>query len=105
MNYHVLILFLMMAFSLRRRMFLRRRMAADLPLDPLPSPFSRALTELLATAGGIYLSLLLLVQFLSMEIPDRVDLWGLEIDPMALVAIIIASLQPFFTHFKFSRNR
>jgi hypothetical protein len=76
-----------------------------MPVDSIPSPFSKALTELLGTAGGIYLSLLLLVQFLSVEIPALVNIFGLKIDPIALAAILIASLQPFFIHLNLLKKR
>ncbi len=103
MNYQILVLFIIMALGLRRKMFNRRRLDAGMP-DAAPSPFSRALTELLAAAGGIYLSLMLLVQFLSVDIPSQIDIIGLEIDPLALVAVLIASLQPFFVNSKFLKK-
>lgn len=103
MNYQILVLFIIMALGLRRKMHNRRRLDAGMP-DAAPSPFSRALTELLAAAGGIYLSLMLLVQFLSVDIPSQVDIIGLEIDPLALVAVLIASLQPFFVNSKFLKK-
>lgn len=100
MNYQILIIFLIMALGLRKKIHNRQRLEASLPVDAAPSPFSRALTELLAAAGGIYLSLMLLVEFLSAEIPSRVNVLGQEFDPLALAALLIASIQPFFTGFK-----
>jgi hypothetical protein len=106
MNYQVLIVFLIMGLSLRRRMFNKKRsLGADLPVESVASPFSKALMELLSTAGGIYLSLLLLVQFLSVDIPALVNIFGLEIDPIALAAVLIASLQPFLANFNFPKKR
>ena len=81
------------------------RLDANLPVDSMPSPFSRALTELLASAGGIYLSLMLLVQFLSVELPSQIHIFGLDIEPLALAAILIASIQPFFVNAKFLKKR
>ncbi len=105
MNFQVLVIFLIMGLSLRRKMVLRMRTDTSLPVDAMPSPFSRALTELLSIAGGIYLSLMLLVQFLAVELPAQVNIWGLEIDPLALAAVIIASIQPFFISTKSLKKR
>jgi hypothetical protein len=105
MNYQVLIIFLIMGLSLRRRMFNTKLREASMPVDSIPSPFSKALTELLGTAGGIYLSLVLLVQFLSVDIPALVNILGLEIDPIALAAVLIASMQPFFIQLNIFQKR
>ncbi|MBS4024854.1 MAG: hypothetical protein KGZ96_04165 [Clostridia bacterium] len=59
------------------------------------SPFSRALTELIAIAGGIYISLSVLTSFLSLSVPQRIELAeNLHLDPLAMIAIIITILQP-----------
>lgn len=62
--------------------------------EQLPSPASRALAELVAIAGGIYLSLVLLVSFLKLTVPETISLGGWYIDPLALIAILIALIQP-----------
>ncbi len=96
----VLILAALMGLSVRQRILNRKRSKLsgdrELPVDSKPSPFTHALTELMAVAGGIYLSLLLLANFLSLNIPDIVAILGFEINPLALLSIIIASIQPFF---------
>jgi sterol desaturase/sphingolipid hydroxylase (fatty acid hydroxylase superfamily) len=53
-----------------------------------------ALSQLVGTAGGIYLSLELLFSFL--KIPE--DWWSSSnffIEPLALISLLIAILQPF----------
>lgn len=60
------------------------------------SPASVALGEMVAVAGGIYLSLTLLASFLKIAPPDKVSLFNLSMDPLAMLAIIIAVLQPIF---------
>ncbi|KGP75202.1 membrane protein [Desulfosporosinus sp. Tol-M] len=53
-----------------------------------------ALSQLVGTAGGIYLSLELLFSFL--KIPE--DWWSgsiFLIEPLALISLLIAILQPF----------
>ncbi|NLY49564.1 MAG: hypothetical protein GX062_00940 [Firmicutes bacterium] len=74
------------------------RRSEDLPVEPQPSEFSQALVELVATAGGIYLALILLRNFLKIELPERVLLFGLELEPMATLAFLVALVQPYFSH-------
>ena len=105
MNYQVLVIFLIMALGLRQKVLNGRMMGKSYPVEPVPTPFSRALTELLGAAGGIYLSVMLLIEFLSVDIPSRVSIIGLEMDPLALGAILIASVQPFFVKVQLARKR
>ena len=59
------------------------------------SPFSTAVQELIATAGGIYLSLIMLVSFLKIEIPEKMSLGIISLDPLAFTSIGLAIIQPF----------
>lgn len=62
--------------------------------EPKESLLSRALAQLVGTAGGIYLSLELLFSFL--KIPETV--WNetmFPLEPLALVSLILAIIQPF----------
>ncbi len=79
----------------------RFRMALDnIPkLEPKPSPFSTAVQELVATAGGVYLSLVMIVSFLKLNIPERITFNIIAFDPLAMTAIIVAVAQPFFSKF------
>ncbi|MEA4901511.1 hypothetical protein [Desulfitobacterium sp.] len=62
--------------------------------EPKESLLSKALTQLVGTAGGIYLSFELLFSFL--KIPET---WWSEnnfiVEPLALVSLILAIIQPF----------
>ncbi|MCG0277275.1 MAG: hypothetical protein L5656_01890 [Thermanaeromonas sp.] len=62
--------------------------------ENLPSPASRALAELVGIAGGIYLSLVMLVSFLKLGVPETVSLGGWSMDPLALLAVLVALIQP-----------
>ncbi|MEW6448245.1 MAG: hypothetical protein AB1426_09160 [Bacillota bacterium] len=59
------------------------------------SPLGSALAYLVGVAGGIYLSLSLVVDFLELKVPARVSFWGMELEPLAALAIALALLQPF----------
>lgn len=59
------------------------------------SPLGSALAYLVGVAGGIYLSLSLVVDFLEIKVPSRIGIWGMELEPLAAVAIALALLQPF----------
>ncbi len=95
----ILTITMLIFISLRQRIINQKRYSnkanIDLPIESISSPFSRALTELMGLAGGIYLSLIMLVNFLSLEIPSKVEILRVGIDPLALTSIIISIIQPF----------
>lgn len=66
----------------------------ELPTQPADSIFSLALAELIATAGGIYVSLLLLFSFLDLATPGKMGIVGLQVDSLAAVSLVVALLQP-----------
>lgn len=66
----------------------------DLPTDTKESTFSIAIAELVATAGGIYVSLLLLFTFLDLEVPGKIALMGIQVDTLAGISLGVALLQP-----------
>lgn len=62
--------------------------------ENMPSPASRALAELVGIAGGIYLSLVMMVSFLKLGVPETISFGGWSLDPLALIAILVALIQP-----------
>lgn len=68
----------------------------ELPAEAKESLFSIALAELVATAGGIYVSLLLLFSFLDLAMPGHISVVGIQMDTLASISLIIALLQPIF---------
>lgn len=65
-------------------------------IESRSSPLAAALQEMVATAGGIYLSLVMLISFLKIELPNTVLLQGIAVDPTALLSIGLAIIQPLF---------
>lgn len=59
------------------------------------TPLSTAVQELIATAGGIYLSLIMLISFLKIELPEKISIGILSLDPIAFTSIGLAIIQPF----------
>lgn len=93
-------LLLLLGFSVAVRMLLiARRQAAAPVVDPKPSPLSQAVQQLVEAAGGIYLALIMLVSFLQLDVPEKVFLLGVGIDPLALFSLVVASLQPLVAAF------
>lgn len=94
-----LLLLLLVAASLTVRVHtIRRRRElglGDMPQEPIPSPLSEALGQLLGTAGGIYLTLVMLVAFLNFNVPEQVTFMNVRVDPVALLAVFLALVQPF----------
>jgi hypothetical protein len=66
------------------------------PMNSKVSPLSLAIQELVAMSGSIYLSLVMLVSFLKLSLPDTVLIYTVHIDPLALLAISLAIIQPLF---------
>ncbi|WP_371369090.1 hypothetical protein SRRS_24010 [Sporomusa rhizae] len=64
--------------------------------EPKPSPVSTAIQDLVATAGGVYLSLVMIVSFLKIDLPERITLSILAFDPLAMTAVGVAVIQPVF---------
>lgn len=62
-------------------------------LEPRTTPLSEALGRLIGNAGGIYLSMVLLLTFLGFDPPERVMFGRLELEPLATVAIVLALVQ------------
>lgn len=91
------IIILALAVSLAVRVKDKKRAKAhDFPEHAVPSPLSEALQELIGMAGGIYLSLLLLVSFLKIDLPQSIVFMTVEIELLPAVAIVLAIIQPFF---------
>ncbi|MCE5287331.1 MAG: hypothetical protein LLG02_16010 [Pelosinus sp.] len=86
----LLLLLLLLAFSLFLRMQRRRQGNNEIKA----SPFSLAVQELVSTAGGVYLSLIMLTSFLKLDIPEIVSLCGVSFDPLAGIAMGVAVVQP-----------
>jgi hypothetical protein len=67
-----------------------------------PSQLSNAVQGLMATAGGVYLSLVMLVSFLKINVPSVINMeflyasFDLTVDPLALTAILLAIIEPVF---------
>lgn len=88
---------LLVLLSLRRRVRLidMARQQGE-GVVPVTSPAAEAVKQLVAVAGGIYVALVSLAAFLRLPVKETVQLGGITFDPLALAALLIAILQPFF---------
>lgn len=66
-------------------------------VEPRPTPFSTAVRDLVATAGGVYLSLVMLVSFLKLNVSERIVVGIVSFDPLAMTSIAVAVIQPIFS--------
>ncbi|EIW18545.1 MULTISPECIES: hypothetical protein [Pelosinus] len=73
--------------------------------DVKSSPLSLAIQELVAIAGGIYLSLVMLISFLKLDIPHKILFFQMWIDPVACIAILLSIIQPFFIRLFCKNNK
>lgn len=78
-------------FAVKEKAFWNMRRNAE----GIPSPLSKALVQLLAIAGGIYLALVSLATFIGLEVPEKIQVYGIGCDPIASIAFVLAFLQPF----------
>ncbi|MCL5058519.1 MAG: hypothetical protein M1130_11150 [Actinobacteria bacterium] len=70
-----------------------------------PSPISEALTGLLGTAGGIYLSLVMTFSFMELKVPGKVEVFSVGIEPLAALSFTLAVIQPFVIRILSLRNK
>lgn len=92
-----LLFFIWLAVFLKVRSNVRSGPGGGFSGEIKESLVSRALAELVATAGGIYVSLVLLFSFLDMAVPGKFSLAGIQLDTLAGVSLAIALLQPIVT--------
>ena len=92
------LVFTLIAASIYLRMRHYRSSLGD--MEPKASPLSVAVQDMVGTAGGVYLSLVMLVSFLKIDLPGRVYLLGIGVDPTALLAIALAVVQPLLYRFR-----
>jgi len=59
-----------------------------------PSPLGEAIKDFVAVAGGVYLGLTTLAEFLKVPVPMQATVWGMAFDPVALFAVCLAILAP-----------
>ncbi len=69
--------------------------------EEVPSPLSEAIKDFVAVAGGVYLGLMALSEFLKVPVPIEAEVWGLSFDPIAVVAVALAIVAPMLP----ARNR
>jgi len=96
-----LVIVLLIILSVRERV--RWQFMRDKNWDAIgqtkSSPISQAITGMVGTAGGIYLSLILMQTFLELEIPNYLQLSGITLEPLATLSIALAIIQPFAMRF------
>ena len=63
-------------------------------LDTQDTFLSKEIKNVVANAGGIYISLTLAASFLKLDISQQLALWGIQFDVVAALALVLAILQP-----------
>ena len=92
----LVVIVILIVFAVREKTRQRKATSvSSIPEEIKPSPVSQALTELVAIAGGIYISLLVITTFLDLELPATVEIFSVEIDTIAGIALALALIQPF----------
>lgn len=63
-------------------------------VESKPSPLGEAIKDFVAVAGGVYLGLTTLAEFLKVPVPMQASVWGVAFDPVALFAVSLAIVAP-----------
>ncbi len=100
-----ILLFIFIIFTVRIKSKTIALKRIDLPDDVKSSPISKALAELIAVAGGIYLSLVMLVSFLNVSVPEKISILGINFEPLAVISIITALIQPWLVEIFFNNKK
>ena len=97
----VLLVMALVFLSIRERVWQRRRRFENGGGQPAPieSPISHAIVSLVGVAGGIYLALIMIVEFLKIPVPAKAEFLGVRFDPIAAISLLIAIIQPFLARF------
>lgn len=64
--------------------------------EEIASPLGQAIKDFVAVAGGVYLGLMALAEFLKVPAPVKGQLWGISFDPIAIIAVLLAIVAPLF---------
>lgn len=67
------------------------------PPDARSTPLSQGMVDIVAVAGGVYLSLTMVAGFVGYETPGKVNFLGGQVDPMAVLAVLLALVEPFLS--------
>lgn len=62
--------------------------------EEVSSPLSEAIKDFVAIAGGVYLGLMALAEFLKVPVPLKTEIWGTSFDPIALFSVCLAVIAP-----------
>ncbi len=93
----VLVVLALLGLSVKQRManrVLREKRAWD-GSETKSSPLSDALSGLIGTAGGIYISLVMLFSFMEIDVPGKVNIFSVGLEPLAAASFALAVVQPF----------
>ncbi len=95
------LIFFAVGLSIKQRVILLKKGSKfnQVTDGPISSLLSESLAQLIGVAGGIYLSLILIISFLEIDLPNKIDLGGVSLQPLAMAALILAILQPAMSIF------
>jgi hypothetical protein len=93
----IIVILFLVGISVRERVLLYRYRDKDWSAigEGKSSPLSQAQANLVGVAGGIYLSLVVIATFMEVQLPERIHLGGLSMEPLSAVSILMAVAQPY----------
>lgn len=101
----LVMIFIGLSIKERMRFSMWREKSWDSFPENKPSPFSQAVLNLVGLAGGIYLSLVMFLDFLKFQLPERIHLGQVQLEPLAAISVALAIIQPFVSRLFILRRR
>jgi Na+/H+ antiporter NhaD/arsenite permease-like protein len=89
----LLAMYISMSVRVSRIKSLRSRTSS---VEEQDSPLAQAIKDFVAIAGGVYLALNTLAEFLKVPVPIQSEVLGTTFDPVALFAVCLAIIAPMF---------
>lgn len=91
------LIILLFLIALKFKIHLNKTRQKDM-VESVSTPISQGITQLVGMAGGIYISLVLLISFLSIDFMEKVTIGEFTFDPLALLSFLVAILQPIIQY-------
>lgn len=62
--------------------------------EDISSPLGQALKDFIMVAGGTYLGIMAVAEFLKIPVPMEAEVWGTPFDPVALFSVALSIVIP-----------
>ncbi len=86
----LLALYVSMGIRVNRIVAVRKKSTAE----DITSPLGQAMKDFIMVAGGTYLGIMAIAEFLKIPVPIEAQVWGTPFDPVALFSVALSIVIP-----------